>query len=438
MVFADNIKTDYNRFREILSKSIQLEILPLEDVSFLLRIKDKDWWQEILEASCQIKEKVYGRRIVLFAPLYLSNECVNDCLYCGFRRNNTEAVRKTLTVEEAVQEARFLASRGYRRILLVAGEHPRACNVSYLARVIEAIYKQTDIRILHLNAAPMKEEDFRILKCLGVGVYQCFQETYHCQTYRHLHPSGPKANYEWRLNVMDRAIEAGFDDIGMGVLLGLYDWRWDVYALIAHCHRLIEKYGFGPHTLSVPRLQYAQAALYRPEQYAVSDEDFKRITAIYRMALPYVGIVVSTREPSGLRDELLNLGVSQISAGSKTNPGGYEHSEHTEQFSLTDNRTLEEIIDRIAELEMLPSLCTACYREGRTGKVFKRLAQGEHMKNFCQHNAILSLYEYICNCRDGESKAMLSRRLLQEIQAMNGQLTEKLKQIDKGIKDIHI
>ena len=438
MISTCKNNTDYSRVREVLSKATRLEILPLEDVSFLLTVDGKECWQEIFEASSQIKEKVYGKRIVLFVPLYLSNECVNDCLYCGFRRNNTEAVRKTLTVDEAVREARFLSSRGYRRILLVAGEHPKACNVSYLSRVIEAIYRQTDIRILHLNAAPMDKEDFRILKSLGVGVYQCFQETYHRETYSHLHPSGPKANYEWRLNVMDRAIEAGFDDIGMGILLGLYDWRWDAYALIAHCHRLIKKYGFGPHTLSVPRLQYAQAATYKPEQYAVSDEDFKRITAIYRLALPYVGIVVSTREPASLRDELFTLGVSQISAGSKTNPGGYENSEHTEQFSLTDNRSLEEIINRIAELGLLPSLCTACYRKGRTGQLFKRLAQGEHMKNFCQQNAILTLYEYICNCSDKESKALLIHRLLQEIQMMNGKLTDKLRQIDEGIKDIHI
>jgi len=436
MTFTDKVKTDCIRLREILSKSAHLEVLPLEDVSFLLTINDADCWHEIFQASRLIKEKVYGRRVVLFAPLYLSNECVNDCLYCGFRRNNAEAVRKTLTVDEAVQQAKVLASRGYKRVLLVAGEHPAACSLEYLGKVIEAIYQQTDIRILHVNAAPMSTESFRTLKSMGVGVYQCFQETYHAQTYRCLHPSGPKANYEWRLNVMDRAVEAGFDDIGMGVLLGLYDWQWDVHALISHCHRLMDKYGFGPHTLSVPRLQLAQGAIYRADKYAVSDEDFKKIVAIYRLALPYVGVVVSTREPASLRDELLSFGVSQISAGSKTNPGGYENNEHTEQFSLTDNRSLEEIIDRIAQLGLVPSLCTACYREGRTGEVFRKLAQGEHMKKFCQENAVLTLYEYVHNC--GSANAVLTRWLEEEIEALNGQIADKIKQIDEGMKDIHI
>lgn len=431
-------RTDNTRFQEILSKSLALEILPLEDISFLLSLEDKNLWQEIFHTARQVKEKVYGRRIVLFAPLYLSNECLNNCLYCGFRRYNKEAKRKTLHTKEAVEEAKILARRGYKRLLLVAGEHPVSSGFDYLSEIVSSIYNSTDIRILHLNAAPMSKEQFRLIKDTRLGVYQCFQETYHFETYKKLHPSGPKSNYQWRLDVMDRAIEGGFEDIGMGVLLGLYDWRWDVFALLSHCHRLIQKYGFGPHTLSVPRLQPAQGAAYRLKDYEVSDQDFKKIVAIYRLALPHVGIVVTTREPSRLRDELFFLGVSQISAGSRTNPGGYVNSNETEQFSLMDNRTLEEIINRIASLGLIPSLCTSCYRKGRSGQVFKHIAQNEGMKSFCMENAVLSLKEYIMDNAGSECKKVLSERLLEEVKNLGNGIDKKLREIEKGKRDIHI
>ena len=312
------IKTDTARIRDILAKSLEMRVLDLTEVSALLSIADKDLWSEVFDTARRVKEKVYGKRIVLFAPLYLSNECTNDCLYCGFRTGNSDAKRKTLTVDEAVQEASLLAGRGYKRLLLVAGEHPKLAGIDYIEKVVDAIYSSTDIRILHANTAPMNVEDFRRLKGSGIGVYQCFQETYHIPTYRFMHPKGAKADYEWRLGVMDRAVEAGFEDIGMGVLLGLYDWRWETGALIAHCKRLMNKYGFGPHTLSVPRLQPAQGATAQDSRYKVSDDDLKKIVAIYRLALPYTGVVISTRERAELRDELLSVGASQISAGSKT------------------------------------------------------------------------------------------------------------------------
>ena len=301
---SNGVKTDGTLIKDILAKSLDLQILSLKEISHLIALKDKKLWEDVFETARKIKEKVYGRRIVLFAPLYLSNECVNDCLYCGFRKGNKNARRKSLSIGEAIQEASLLAGKGYKRLLLVTSDHLKHAGADYLEKIMDGIYKNTDIRILHINTAPMRVEDFKRLKASGAGVYQCFQETYHYPTYKLMHPSGPKADYEWRLGVMDRAIEAGFEDIGMGVLLGLYDWRWDVWALMAHCHRLIKKYGFGPHTLSVPRLQPAEGTKLNETRYKVSDNDFKKIIAIYRLALPYVGIVVTTRESSEFRDKL--------------------------------------------------------------------------------------------------------------------------------------
>ncbi len=431
-------KPDLSRIRDILSKALDLQTLNLTEVSALLDVSDKELWLEICDAAGRVKEKVYGKRIVLFAPLYLSNECVNDCLYCGFRKGNKDAVRKTLTVGEAVEEASLLAGRGYKRLLLVASEHAKITGIDYLERIVNAIYDNTGVRILHVNSAPLRVEDFRRLKASGVGVYQCFQETYHIPSYRHLHGTGMKADYAWRLGVMDRAIEAGFEDIGMGVLLGLYDWRWDVAALIAHCRRLINKYGFGPHTLSVPRLQPAQGTMVDHLKFSVSDEDLRKIVAIYRLALPYVGVVVSTREPAVLRDELLSIGASQISAGSKTSPWGYMKEGDTEQFEIGDTRSLEEVIEKIASLGLMPSLCTACYREGRSGERFKHLAEETLIKNFCHENAILSLKEYEEDCATGRLKELLQKLLDQEISQSSNGICDKFKLIEKGERDIHI
>lgn len=432
------MKTEPQMIRDILSRSLELEVLSLREVTALINIDDPDLWDEVFDTARRVKEKVYGKRIVLFAPLYLSNHCINNCLYCGFRRGNVNAKRDVLNVDEAVEEASVLAKRGYKRLLLVTGEHPSISGVDYLEDVIEKIYKDTDIRILHLNAPPMSVDNFRRLKAGGIGVYQCFQETYHIPTYRSMHPSGPKSDYEWRLNTMDRAIEGGFEDIGMGVLLGLYDWRWDVCALIAHAKRLMKKYGFGPHTISVPRLQPAAGSELKSPPYPVSDEDLKKIVAIYRLALPYVGIVVSTREPSWLRDEILLLGASQISAGSRTSPHGYMRDGETEQFEIGDKRSLEEIIDRIVSMGLMPSLCTACYRENRSGERFRKLSEGGVIKRFCYENAILSLKEYIEDYTDGERKGFLSEFLMKEASKSKNGIFERFKEIEKGKRDLHV
>jgi len=434
----EHTNTDHSRIREILAKSLELQVLNLTEVSSLLALDDEELWLEIFETARRVKEKVYGKRIVLFAPLYLSNECTNDCLYCGFRSGNKDASRKTLTIDEAVQEASLLAGRGYKRLLLVTSEHTKLAGIDYIEQVVNAIYSNTDIRILHANTAPMSVEDFRRLKASGIGVYQCFQETYHIPTYRFMHPKGAKADYAWRLGVMDRAIEAGFEDVGMGVLLGLYDWRWEVGALIAHCRRLIIKYGFGPHTLSVPRLQPAQGSHVHDKRHKVIDEDLKKVVAIYRLALPYVGVVVSTREQAQLRDELLLTGASQISAGSKTSPWGYMKDGDTEQFEIGDTRSLEEVIGKIVSLGLVPSLCTACYREGRSGENFRHLAEKEAIKNFCQENALLTLKEYMEDCASGEVKEQLKKILNEEITKSANGLAEKFKLIEQGKRDVHL
>ncbi len=431
-------KSEPKPIKEILAKALTLECLSLKEVSDLIVLEDEELWEEVFEAARLVKEKVYGNRVVLFAPLYLSNRCVNDCVYCGFRSGNRSARRKSLTADEAVCEASLLSDRGYKRLLLVSSEHTKIAGTDYIEKIVSSIYQNTDIRILHINSAPMSIEDFKRLKGCGVGVYQCFQETYHFPTYKRMHPSGPKADYEWRLGVMDRAVEAGFEDVGMGVLLGLYDWRWDVWALIAHSHRLIHKYDFGPHTISVPRLQPAEGSALTATGYEVSDGDLKKIVSIYRLALPYVGIVISTRESSKLRDELFSAGVSQISAGSKTSPFGYIDDGDTAQFEIGDRRSLEEIMKKIASMGLLPSLCTACYREGRSGERFKNLAEKQGIKNFCQENALLTLKEYIDDYASGDVKKMLIDRLVQESEKSHNGLSEKFKLIEQGIRDIHV
>lgn len=432
------IDTDRLRIRDILAKSSELEVLNLSEVSSLIAMNDRGLWEEVFETANMVKEKVYGKRIVLFAPLYLSNECANDCVYCGFRRGNREAVRKSLTVTEAVRESTMLSSRGYRRLLLVAGEQSGQRGIDYLTEVIGRIYKDTDMRILHLNSAPAGVEEFRRLKESGVGVYQCFQETYHIPTYRSMHRSGPKSDFSWRLGAMDRAIEGGFEDIGLGVLLGLYDWKWDIWALVAHSLRLLNKYGIGPHTISVPRLQPAQGFDSDSTGYGVSDDDFKKVVAIFRLALPYVGIVISTREQAALRDQLFFIGASQISAGSKTSPWGYVDGHDTEQFEIGDTRSLDEVIDKIMSLGLVPSLCTACYREGRSGERFRQLTEEGIIKRYCRENALLSLKEYVEDCATGERKNFLLQRLEEEVSRSTNGLLGRFREIEKGARDVHL
>lgn len=438
-------RPDPEYVREILKRSEALSGLSIRKAAVLLNVDDPDLLSEIFKSSAIVKEKIYGKRIVLFAPLYLSNECSNNCLYCGFRRDNKDAKRKTLAIDEAVAEAKFLSQRGYKRLLLVTGEDIRSSDIEYLIAVIKAIYENTDIRILHINAPPMKTEDFRRLKEAGIGVYQSFQETYHPETYKKMHPSGMKKDYEWRITTMDRAIEAGFDDIGMGALLGLYDFRFEVLALIQHAKYLEERFGFGPHTVSVPRLQPASGAVIHKPPYPVSDTEFKKIVAVYRLAMPYVGIVISTREPKELRDEIIKIGASQISAGSRTNPGGYTtpNSEprtpnSEEQFETEDHRTLDEMIQVIAKSNNLPSLCTACYRRGRTGKDFRQIADKGDIQKYCLPNALLTFQEYLIEYASDATRAIGQKVVDDAVAKVEiKDFKERLEKIKRGERDIY-
>ncbi len=431
----------------ILDKAQKLKGLSLKDVSVLLNVgavREPTLRETILKTAGRLKEKVFGKRIVLFAPLYLSNECVNNCLYCGFRVENREAARKTLSVDEAVREAKTLEAKGYKRLLLVAAENPAKSNIDYILKVVKAIYSETDIRILHLNAAPMSVGDLKRLKAAGIGVFQVFQETYRTETYAMMHPSGRKKDYSYRLSAMDRAIDAGFEDLGIGALLGLYDWRFDVLATIAHAWYLKERYGIWPHTISVPRLRPATGSAIKETPYPVSDEEFKLIVAIYRLAVPTAGVVVSTREGADLRREVLAVGASQISAGSKTEPGGYEEDgEHYEaaQFATDDHRTLDEVIEDVAALGYMPSLCTSCYRAGRTGSGFHDMASSGAIKDYCSANAALTLKEYMLDSA-GDSVDACEEAIERELgeiadEKLKAGIRERLLRIEAGKRDIY-
>ena len=383
--------------------------LSLAEAARLLRTEDPMVWETASAMARAVREEVFGRRIVLFAPLYLSNECGNDCLYCGFRRGNRGTLRITLSPQQAVAEARHLEEKGFRRLLLVAGEHPGKTPVGYIAEVLRAIYRETGMRILHVNAAPMSVDAFRELKAAGAGVYQCFQETYHPETYAQVHPAGAKSDYAFRLTCMDRAIPAGFDDVGIGALLGLFDYKFEVLSVLRHAEHLYESFGTFPHTISVPRFKRAFGAPLSMAPLPVSDAEFERVVAVYRLAVPSAGVVVSTREPAALRERCLDIGASQISAGSKTDPGGYGDGvrrRESEQFEVDDTRPIEEIVRAVLRRGYIPSLCTSCYRRHRTGDTFTEMALDGHIRDFCLPNALLTLAEYAVGSADPELRSL--------------------------------
>lgn len=441
-------KTSVN---EILEEAHKLKGLKPEQAAVLLNITDKDDLARLFSAAKNVKEQIYGKRIVLFAPLYLSNYCTNNCLYCGFRIDNKEIRRRILSPDEAVEEAKEIINAGHKRILLVAGENTKMSNLDYVKEVIDKIYEQKllngEIRRLNVNIAPLSLEEFQRLGTFGIGTYQCFQETYHRETYKIMHPSGLKANYDWRVETMDRALSAGLKDVGMGALFGLTDFRFEVIALLMHAQHLDRKYGIGPHTLSVPRIEPAQgSALSEAPPFAVSDDDFKKIIAVLRLSVPYTGIILTTRERAEFRKELIGLGVSQISAGSKTNPGGYhEKKETTEQFTVGDTRSLDEVIYELIQDDYIPSFCTACYRRGRTGKDFMDLAKPGLIQKFCDPNALSTFKEYLEDYASPQTKSAGIRLIdakLSDIKAKDAKLAEKitgqLELIDAGKRDIYI
>lgn len=398
--------------REILARAAELNGLPDDDLAALMAVEDLQLLGEIHYAARQVKDAIYGNRMVLFAPLYVSNLCGNECLYCAFRVSNRAVRRRALDQQEIAEEVRHLVRQGHKRILLVAGEAYPHQGFDYILDSIATIYATREgpgeIRRVNVNIAPLTVEEFRRLKGAGIGTFQLFQETYHRKTYRHVHPAGKKADFDWRLTAMDRAMEAGIDDVGIGVLFGLADWRFDVLALMQHKRHLEHRFGVGPHTISIPRIEPAvgsEMASHPP--HPVSDDDFRKLIAILRLAVPYTGMIMSTRENPALRRGTFQLGISQISAGSRTNPGGYRIDDGCadgEQFSLGDHRPLDEVVRDLAELGFIPSFCTACYRLGRTGQDFMDLAKPGAIKIHCQPNAMATFLEYLLDYATPETR----------------------------------
>jgi len=437
--------------KEIIEKAKQSKGLSLEESSALLNIEDDDLLEELFHTAKEIKEKIYGNRLVLFAPLYVTNACVNNCLYCAFRRDNKDLKRKTLTLDEIKNETEYLVNQGHKRVLLVAGEHPKKSELKFIGEAIDTIYKVNinggNIRRINVNTAPMSLENFKVLKSFGLGTYQCFQETYKFSTYKEMHPDGPKSDYTFRLYAMDRAIQAGIDDVGIGALFGLTDYRFETLALLQHAFYLDKTYGTGPHTVSVPRLEPAlNAPVAMKPPYAVDDKSFKKLVAVIRLAVPYTGIILSTRERAELRRELFEVGVSQISAGSRTSPGAYKESaesleEHQmQQFQLGDHRTLDEVVDDCCSLGYLPSFCTACYRSSRTGDRFMELAKSGNIGKLCVPNAIATFKEYLNDFASEKTKKDAENFLEGEIDKLDSSIKKKVnkmvERVNSGERDV--
>ncbi|MDO8837207.1 MAG: [FeFe] hydrogenase H-cluster radical SAM maturase HydG [Vicinamibacterales bacterium] len=441
-------RPDAARVRDVLAKGRELNGLGSDDVAALSTISDPELLGELFRAARDVKDTIYGRRLVVFAPLYVSNLCGNECTYCAFRARNTEVRRRALTQEEIARETRILIDQGHKRVLLVAGEsYPRE-GFAYVVKAIETVYSVThekgEIRRVNANVAPLTLDEFRTLKGARIGTYQLFQETYHRSTYARVHLAGKKRDYDWRITAMDRAMEAGIDDVGIGVLFGLADWRFEVLALMQHIRHLEAKFGVGPHTISVPRLEPATGSdVAAQPPMPVADTDFRKIVAILRLAVPYTGIIMSTRESEHIRRETFALGVSQISAGSRTNPGGYAEDEQYDasQFCLGDHRTLDEVIRDVAALGYIPSFCTACYRLGRTGADFMDLAKPGDIKEHCDPNALATFAEYLEDYGTAESKAEGKAAIAQILETMTPATRERsLKMVDlvrAGKRDVY-
>ncbi len=438
------------RVREIITKSLNKERLNLEETAVLINANDRMLIDEIKNGARALKEKVYGNRIVLFAPLYIGNKCINNCRYCGFKASNKDAVRRTLTDDELVKEIEALEDNGQKRLILVYGEHPHY-TPEYIAHTVKIAYSvkkgNGEIRRVNINAAPLEIEGFRTVHEAGIGTYQIFQETYHPEAYKKYHPSGPKSNYNYRLTGLDRAQEAGVDDVGIGALFGLHDWRFEVMALVRHTNHLEACYHVGPHTISFPRIKSALGLDLDPA-YIVEDDVFVRIIAILRLAVPYTGLILTARESASVRDEVISFGVSQIDGGTKLELGGYSQSLNEvqdlnkEQFTINDTRSLGEIIDELIDKKYLPSFCTACYRKGRTGEHFMEFSVPGFIKRYCTPNAMLTLAEYLCDYAKPEVKEKGWKLIDEELQKLEGyrnldDLKNRLQQIKNGKRDIY-
>jgi len=388
----------------VLDKSRALKRLSLQETAVLLAARKPADIKKIFATALSVKNTIYGQRVVMFAPLYISNVCSNRCLYCAFNAGNHVMPRRRLTIEEIKKETAHLLARGHKRVLVVAAESAASDEVGYYVDAVKAVYAARSgrhyIRRVNINCAPLSVPEFRRLKASGIGTYQIFQETYHSATYRKVHLSGPKSDPDNRITAPDRAFRARLDDVGIGVLYGLYDWRFETLAMLSHVEHLERVFGVGPHTISVPRVEPAQGSAFsRTPPYPVSDADFKKIVAVLRLSVPYTGLILSTRERPSLRDQLFRLGISQISAASSTVPGGYAAASDPDtvagQFAVCDHRSLDQVMYSLIKKGMVPSFCTACYRSKRTGERFMRLAKPGAIKGMCDMNSLITLREYL-------------------------------------------
>ncbi len=451
-IIADAGLDDESLQNEIIAKALAAKGISLSEAGALLKINSPELLDKLFHAAKAVKERIYGNRLVLFAPLYLTNACVNNCLYCAFRTDNKDLERRSLTLDEIEDEVKYLVHQGHKRLLLVAGEHPKKSSVKVLGEAIERVYSVNEngnnIRRVNVNIAPLSVDGFKELNSFGIGTYQIFQETYHFDTYKIMHPSGPKNDYSWRVMAMDRALQAGIDDVGIGALFGLTDYRFETLALLQHAFYLDQTYGVGPHTISIPRLEpavNAPAALQPP--FAVDNLSFKKLIAVIRLAVPYTGIILSTRENAEVRRDLFEVGVSQISAGSKTSPGSYKESQDStkvpelEQFQLGDHRTLDEVVKDVCGLGYLPSFCTACYRSNRTGDRFMELAKSGNIGKICVPNALTTFKEYLTDFAPVETKKQgiefLQKELDKQPETTKHKTEKMIERLDNGERDIY-
>lgn len=444
---------DKGLVQSIIKKASQHNGLSAAEVAILLEVTDTALLDSVFATAAEIKQAIYGTRIVLFAPLYVSNHCINNCYYCGYRKDNAKQVRRSLSLDQVKQEVEIIQSLGHKRLVLEAGEDPVNCSIDYITDTIKEIYSVKNhngsIRRININIAATTTDEYRKLKEAEIGTYILFQETYHRPTYATMHPTGPKTDYNWHTTAMDRAMTAGIDDVGIGVLYGLYDYKYDTIAMFLHAEHLEQTFGVGPHTISVPRLRPAGSVNLENFPHLVSDEDFQKIIAIMRLAVPYTGIILSTREHSEYRDKLLTYGVSQISAGSCTGVGGYQETQdHAQaangsmQFETGDNRSPNEIIRMLCEKNYIPSYCTACYRQGRTGDRFMTLAKSGEIQNVCLPNALLTFKEYLLDYADEDLKLVGENMIAKNLatipqEKIRKETIKRLQDIENGTRDLY-
>lgn len=448
---AEKKSEDSEIVREILKKAEKAEGISDEEAAILLSIKDENLLEEMYTVSKKIKEKIYGKRIVMFAPLYISNYCVNNCRYCGYKHCNDELFRKKLNSEELIAEVKALEKLGHKRIALEAGEDPINCSIDYVLDCIKDIYsikfKNGSIRRINVNIAATTVENYRKLKEAEIGTYILFQESYHKPTYEYFHLQGPKKDYEYHTTAMFRAREAGIDDVGIGVLYGLYDYKYETIAMIRYANELEKVTGVGPHTISVPRLRPAENVSLENYPHLVEDKNFKKLVAVLRLAVPYTGLIISTREEAGFRDEIIDIGISQVSSGSCTGVGGYSEREKNidekPQFELGDNRSPMEMLKSLIESGYIPSYCTACYRNGRTGDRFMEIAKSGQINVMCEANALMTLKEFLLDYADDDLRTLGDKVIMETLEKMpneefKAKIRENLKLIESGVRDINV